>query len=352
MAAGHRPGAVSVPKGGWEPGVRRGGRAGPGFTPGPARWGTQAGEVLVELGATAGADVEAGPRRASMRQQAVTEHILLLADRTGHRAALVDAADATVTTWPQFAHTVRAAACGLSRRGLRDADTVGVFVQDAASHAVAVHAVRAAGAVAAPVQPAATVADAAAHLKACRARLLITSAGLAEVAVQAAERSWVRQVFAFGEAAGTTPFGSLLGAAEHGHHHHAPVPLTPLAPSGPDGGTWPTTGAVAEVILDRAGLRADATGFSSANSAGPGRDRSELESWLTCRDVVVAGPPCGDPDAYTALLDLALAAGATIVAAQAGHITAAVRAYQGTAAIVPRSTAIPGLPAERIVTVG
>jgi len=309
----------------------------------------------VEFGVTAGADVEAGPRRTSMPQQAVTEHILALADRTGYRAALVDAADATVTTWPQFAHTIRAAACGLSRRGLRDADTVGVLVQDAASHAVAVHAVRAAGAVAAPVQPAATVADAAAHLKACRARLLITSAGLAEVAAQAAERSWVRQVFAFGEAAGTTPFGSLLGAAEHGHHHHGPVPLTPSAPSGPSGphgGAWPTTGAGAEVILDRARLRADATGFSSAKAAGPGRDRSEPGWWLTCRDIVVAGPPCGDPNAYTALLDLALAAGATIVAAPAGHITAAVRAYNGTAAIVPRRTGIPGLPAERIFAAG
>ena len=306
----------------------------------------------MEFGVTTGANTEAGQRQDSMLQQAVTEHILGLADRAGYGAALVDAADATVTTWPQFAHTIRAAACGLSRRGLRDADTVGVLVQDAASHAVAVHAVRAAGAVAAPVQPAATVADAAAHLKACRARLLITSAGLAEVAAQAAERSWVRQVFAFGEAPGTTPFGSLLGAAEHGHHHHGPVPLTPSAPSGPHGGAWPTTGADAEVILDRARLRADATGFSSAKAAGPGRDRSEPGWWLTCRDIVVAGPPCGDPNAYTALLDLALAAGATIVAAPAGHITAAVRAYNGTAAIVPRRTGIPGLPAERIFAAG
>jgi hypothetical protein len=297
--------------------------------------------VLVEFGVTTGANTEAGQRQDSMLQQAVTEHILGLADRAGYGAALVDAADATVTTWPQFAQTVRAAARGLSRRGLRDTDTVGVFVQDAASHAAAVHAVRAAGAVAAPVRPAATAADVAAHLKACRARLLITSAGLAELAVQAAERSWVRQVFAFGEAPGTTPFGSLLGAAKHGHHY----PAGGGAPSGPNGGTRPATCAVTQHILDRAGLR-------PAGAAGLGRDRNGLKSWLTCRDVVVAGPPCGDPDAYTALLDLALAAGATIVAAPAGQITAAVRAYNGTAAIVPRGTGIQGLPAERIFTVG
>ena len=161
-------------------------------------------EVLVELGVTTGANVGADPRRAGAFQRTVTEHILRLADRAGYEAALIDAADATVTTWPQFACTVRAAGRGLSRRGLQDTDTVGVFVQDAASHAVAVHAVRAAGAVAVPVHPSATVADVAARLKACRARLLITSAALAELAVQAADRSLVRQVFAFGEAAGTT----------------------------------------------------------------------------------------------------------------------------------------------------
>lgn len=302
----------------------------------------------MELGVTTGANVQADPRRAGALEQAVTEHILGLADRAGYRAALVDAADATVTTWPQFAHTVRAAGRGLSRRGLQNTDTVGVFVQDAASHAVAVHAVRAAGALAAPVHPAATVADVAARLKACRARLLITSAALAQLAVQAAERSLVRQVFAFGEAAGTTPFGSLLEDARHGQHHGTD-------PLGPNGSIWSVTDAVAEHILDQAGLTwADgaASGPEDRDGAGLGRsDRDEDRFWLTPRDVVVAGPPCGDPNAYTALLDLALAAGATIVAAPAGRVMAAVRSYKGTAAIVPRGTEVPGLPAERIFTV-
>jgi AMP-binding enzyme len=261
----------------------------------------------VELGLTTGANIEAGPRRAGLPQHAVTGHILGLADRAGYGAALINAADATVTTWPQFAYTVRAAARGLSRRGLRAADVAGVFVEDAASHVLAVHSVRAAGAVAGPLPAAATVADVAAQLKSSRARLLITSAALAEIAIQAAERSWVRQVFAFGEAVGTTPFGSLLEAAKHG----------------------------------------------LAATAGPGPgDGEEPGSWLTRRDVVVAGPPCGDPDAYTALLDLALAAGATIVAAPAGEITAAVQAFKGTAAIVPRGTELSGLAVGRVFTVG
>jgi acyl-CoA synthetase (AMP-forming)/AMP-acid ligase II len=276
----------------------------------------------VELGIDAGAGLEEDlhTRRAEAVQRpeaaprAVTEHILALADRAGYGAALIDAADqrrseASVITWPQFARMVRAAARGLSRRGMQEHDTVGIFVDDAASHAVAVHAVRAGGAMAAPVCPAQTAADIAAQLKQRGARLLITSAGLAELAIQAAERCLVRQVFAFGDAEGTTPFSSLLDAAvtgsmgRHGGRGAAEVP-------DPDG------------------------------RGGPDR--------LTWRDVVVAAPPCGNPDAYTSLLDMALAAGATIVAAPLPQVAAAVSAYQGTAAITPRGTDVPGLPASRV----
>ena len=66
--------------------------------------------------------------------------------------------------------------------------------------------------------------------------------------------------------------------------------------------------------------------------------------------MVVAGPPCGDGQAYTSLLDLTLLTGATLVAAPVPLVTAAMRVYKGTAAIVPRGTACrasragPGLP--------
>jgi non-ribosomal peptide synthetase component F len=293
-------------------------------------------EVLVELGISAGAGIEADlrTRRVYTPPQAVTEYILALANRAGYRAALIDAAaqgssEASVITWPQFAQMVRAAAHGLARRGLREADTAGIFVQDAVSHAVAVHAVRAAGAIAMPVRPAQSATDVAAQLKQGRARLLITSAALAELAIQAAERSWVRQVFAFGEAEGTTPFGSLLHTARHGQvqangsasqYGHA------------SGGRFPDLAPVVDVaqVLGLDGLGAE----------------------LTWRDVVVAAPPCGDPDVYTSLLDLALAAGATVVAAPLAQVTAAVGVYKGTAVIVPSGTDVPGLPAERVFTAG
>lgn len=287
----------------------------------------------MELEISAGAGIEAELRtlRADAQQRAVTEHILALADQAGYGAALIDAvalghAEAAVITWPQFAHMVRAAARGLSRRGLQQGDTAGIFVGDAVSHAVAVHTVRAAGAMAAAVRPTRSAADIAAQLKQGRARLLITSAGLADLAIQAAERSWVRQVFAFGEAAETTPFASLLDAAKHAQPGVV----------GPNGSIGTALGYIPAQIPDFSRPR-----LSDEHGLG-----------LTRRDVVVAGPPCGDPNAYAARLDMVLAAGATIVTAPLAQVTAAVQAYKGTAAIVPAGTHVPGLPAGRVFTVG
>jgi acyl-CoA synthetase (AMP-forming)/AMP-acid ligase II len=293
---------------------------------------------LVDIGISAGAVLR--PLRTDVWQRTVTEHILAVADQAGFGAALIDAAAlsdtaageaASVITWPQFAHMVRAAARGLSRRGLREADTAGIFVQDAVSHAVAVHAVRAAGAIAMPLRPAQTAADIAAQLKRGRARLLITSAELAELAVQAAERSWVRQVFAFGEAEGTTPFASLLHTPRHSQ----------LQANGSASHNGHTGGHSANQALRLDGL----------DLVRLGLDLDGPALRLTHRDVVVAAPPCGAPDTYTSLLDLALAAGATVVAAPLPQVAAAVGAYQGTAAIVPVGADVPGLPTERVFTV-
>jgi acyl-CoA synthetase (AMP-forming)/AMP-acid ligase II len=311
----------------------------------------------VELGISAGAGIKTDPRtrradsiqhpdagqHPDAVQRAVTEHILTVADQAGYGAALIDAAtdgsgEASVITWPQFAHMVRAAARGLSRRGLQGADTAGILVQDAVSHMIAVHAVRAAGAVAVPIRPSQTAADIAAQLKQGRARLLITSAALAELAIQAAERSWVRQVFAFGEAEGTTPFGSLMHTARHGQLQTDGS----ASHSEGNGHNGHNGGHVAPQVLDLAGLRADRLGADGLSAA----------LGLTRRDVVVAAPPCGDPDAYTSLLDLALAAGATIVAAPLPQVTAAVGVYKGTAAIVSRETDVSGLARARVFTVG
>ena len=276
----------------------------------------------MERGGGVGTPIEADPLILSAGRShcAITERILALADQSGHKAAVIDAVDGTVTAWPRFGWTIRAAAHGLSRRGVAAGDTVGVFVQDAASFAVTVNAIRAAGATALPIRPDASVADVAARLNAGGVRLLITSAPVAGLAAEAADRSRVRQVFAFGEAAGTTPFRSLLAAGKHG--------------------------------ADTGGTGTGGTGTGGRPEGAAGLPTSlDSPAGLCHRDVVVAGPPCGDGSAYTWLLDLTLLTGATIVAAPVPLVAAAMRVYQGTAAIVPCGTAVPGLPPDRVFTV-
>ena len=291
----------------------------------------------MERGVSTGECVEADPLIVSAGQshRAMTERILALADEAGYRAALIDATNATVTAWPRFAWMIRAAAHGLGRRGLAEGDTAGVFVQDAASAAIAVNAIRAAGAATCLIGPDGSPADIAARLNACGARLLITSAPLAELAAEGADRSRVRQVIAFGEAECTTPFSSLLESARHGQpDEHGPVDGRGPAdePGRPD----------SDGLADQHGV--------ADEDSGPGLCPGSARE-LTYRDVVVAAPPCGDGQAYTSLLDLTLLTGATLVAAPLPLVTAAMRVYKGTAAIVPRGTHVPGVPADRVFPV-
>ena len=150
----------------------------------------------------------------------------------------------------------------------------------------------------------------------------------------------MRQVIAFGDADGTTPFSSLLGSGRHS----APG----WRPDGP---------AAAEPgFADRSGP-AHESGRPEGNGQTHERDLTDSGEpgsggVLTHRDVVVAGPPCGDGPAYISLLDLTLLAGATLVAAPVPLVAPALRVYKGTAAIVPPGTGVPGLEPARIFAAG
>ncbi|HEY7879738.1 MAG TPA: AMP-binding protein [Streptosporangiaceae bacterium] len=268
--------------------------------------------------------------------RALTERILEVADEAGYRAALIDATDGSVTAWPRFARTVRAAAAGLARRGLAEGDTAGVFVQDAASAAIAVNAIRAAGGGACLIRSDAGPADIADRLNACAARVLITSAPLAGLAAEGADRSRVRQVIAFGDADGTTPFSSLLGSGRHSQ---------PDAQAAAEPGFAERSGPAHESGRPEGNGQTHERDLTDSGEPGSGGD-------LTHRDVVVAAPPCGDGPAYTSLLDLTLLAGATLVAAPVPLVAPALRVYKGTGAIVPPGTGVPGLEPARIFAAG
>ena len=229
----------------------------------------------------------------------VTERLLRTAAPRGARRALVGGPGDGCYTYARLATAVQSAAAGLAWRGVQARDVVGVYVQDAVSYVLSVHAIRAAGGVPAPVSVALTVQEIAGQLAECGARMLLTTPPLAAAALAAADRSWVRQVICFGEAPGTIPFCSLLqlGSLPPAQARRHDLALLPY-PRQPDGSLGP------------AGLTHD----EYAGLLG----RLAAQADLAGRDVLVTAPPDGDGREYTLLLDNALLQGATVVAAGPG----------------------------------
>jgi non-ribosomal peptide synthetase component F len=259
---------------------------------------------------------------------AVTQRLVGLGVTRGERPALVGGSAA----WPgrtlshaSLAAVLQAAAAGLARHGLRDQDIVGVCVPDAVSYVLAVHAVRAAGGVPSPLCCAGT-AEMASQLTDCGARLLITADPLARSALDAADDSWVRQVISFDEVPGTTAFCSLLSRGSRAPAAAGPADLA-LAPYG----------AGTQQPVSHGELAADLHRLAAVVP-------------ISERDVVLAAPPDGNPRDYTALLDLALLQGATVVATPAEALPDAARAHGGTAAIVHPGTSLPAGLDLRMVT--
>lgn len=217
--------------------------------------------------------------------------------------------------YTSLAATVRAAASGLRWRGLRPGDVVGIIVPDVVSFVLAVHAVRAAGAVPSPVHPELSAVETAGQLAESGARMIITAQPLAGVALAAADRSWVRQVFSFGDAPGATRFDELLGLDMLRPSRGRPddVALLPFR-RGADGRVRPAP--VSHVAL--------------------ARHLDETDEWagFTAHDVVLAAAPAGDGLAYSAIIDSALLRGATVVSTAVADLAAAATANRASAAVL------------------
>jgi acyl-coenzyme A synthetase/AMP-(fatty) acid ligase len=266
----------------------------------------------------------AGPTLTTAVLGAIDEHLTGRADRP----ALIDAVDGRSLTYAEMASVVPAAGAGLARRGVRTGDVAAVYVVGARDLALAVHALAAAGAVPAPISPATSADDLAARLTAYGARLLVTAPPLAEAAIAAADRSYVRQVFAlsnpaFDDVTGATGFGELLGGG-------GPRPrIDPLCDhallvDGP--GAGPGAGRAQRLThADRlAGLYRLAAG--TAVDAG---------------DVLVAASAGCPVATWLGLIDVALLGGVTFVAvtrAGSAPLLRAIETYGATLAVVSPAT--------------
>jgi non-ribosomal peptide synthetase component F len=260
----------------------------------------------------------------------VTGRLVSVATGRAGQVALVggswsDSAGGEDCGYASLAGTVRAAASGLTWRGLRPGDVVGIIVPDVVSFVIAVHAVRAAGSVPSPVDPELSAVETAGQLAEAGARMIITAPPLASLALAAADRSWVRQVFSFGDAPGATRFDDLLGLDMLRPSRGRPddVALLPFCRS-PDGRLRP----------------------APVTHAALSRQLDETDHWagFTAHDVVLAAPPAGDGLAYSTMIDSALLRGATVVSATVDDLAGAAAAHRATVAVLPRA-AVSAAPA-------
>jgi acyl-CoA synthetase (AMP-forming)/AMP-acid ligase II len=256
------------------------------------------------------------PAQAPTGEVSVTQRLLAAAESREQHAALAGAQDDRSYSYGELARTVRAAAAGLAARGLQEADVVGVYVPDAVCFVLAAHSISAAGGIPCPVGPGLSVPEIAGQLADCGARMLLTAPPLAGAAVAAADRSWVRQVFSFGRAAGTVRFGALLGTGA----------MPPAAPG--------SRGTALLTYSRRADGTLAAVPVSHRDLADQLRTLA-TEARLGEADVVLTAPPAGDGRSYTVHLDHALISGATIVAASPSELAGRASGRRFTAAIVP-----------------
>jgi acyl-CoA synthetase (AMP-forming)/AMP-acid ligase II len=236
-------------------------------------------------------------------------------------------------SYAALATTVQAAAAGLTWRGLKPRDVVGVLAPDVVGFALAMHAIRAAGGVPSPVDTTLSAVETAGQLAESGARMVITAPPLADTALAAVDRSWVRQVFSFAEAPGATRFTDLLGLDMIRPSRGRPddVALLPFS-RGTDGRLRPTPVSHAELVelIDQADQSAGITG----------------------RDVVLALPPFGNGLGYAALIDSALLRGATVVAVRKNELAMAATAHHGTVVVTPKDAGIEVPDSVRAIPVG
>ncbi|TYC12315.1 AMP-binding protein [Actinomadura syzygii] len=231
--------------------------------------------------------------------------------RRGDRVALVDPGKRLGHA--EFAETVAAAAHGLRQHGVRRGDVGAIHVSGVCDLALAVHAVGAAGAVPAPLPPDAEPAEVAHLMNASGARFLLTGEGTAARALAGAERSYVRQVFAFGDVPGTTPFARLLEKGPGA----APPPPDPLRDPA-------LRLCVPPEEITHADRLADLYRLGGALGLGDG-------------DVLVLPGQDVTVPTWVGLVDLCLSQGVTLVGVpgpEPRDVLEAIREHEATAAVV------------------
>src|ERR671923_148549 len=142
----------------------------------------------------------------------LTELVLARAVELGDKPALIDGPSGRTITYAQLVESVRAVGTGLAARGFGKGDVFAHFAPNLPEYAVAFHAVATLGGINTTANLLLTADELTRQLRDCGARLLVTVPDQLEKATAAAQAAGVQEIFVYGDAAGATPFTSLLEA--------------------------------------------------------------------------------------------------------------------------------------------
>src|SRR2546421_8282589 len=146
----------------------------------------------------------------SIPEVSLTDFIFNTWNKIKDKPALVDGPSGRTYTYAQFEAAVRRVASSLAKRGFKKGDVFAIFSMNCPEYGIVFHAVAMLGGINTPLNPLYTAKEAAFQLKDARARFLITAPMFIDKAAAAAQEANIEELFVFGEAAGATPFASLL----------------------------------------------------------------------------------------------------------------------------------------------
>ncbi len=196
---------------------------------------------------------------------AVTSAVFRHADRLADLPAILDGVSGRATTYGELRDATLRFAGALAARGIGKGDVVAIMAPNLPEYAVAFHGTTTLGAVVTTINPTYTTEEVEFQLNDAGARMLVTIPSILGIAREAVAGSGVTEIVSIGEAAGATPFASLLD--------HDPV--SGQAPVGPDDlAVLPyssgTTGLPKGVMLTHGNLVANLAQYEHALSMGSG----------------------------------------------------------------------------------
>jgi acyl-CoA synthetase (AMP-forming)/AMP-acid ligase II len=137
------------------------------------------------------------------------EFVLAGAEERGDQPALIDGASGRTITYAQLAGGARKVAAALAARGLRHGDVFAIYSPNLPEYALAYYGVQLAGGTNTTINPLYTADELATQLADAEAKFLLTVPPFAVKALEAAEKTGVRELFILGDTDGIPSSGSL-----------------------------------------------------------------------------------------------------------------------------------------------